>query len=95
MADILGSSEYNSAVGKAQSNLSGLDQMGVALRQMVVAPEGVEVQFQQRGIKLLGNAKQHGREHTYAHTHVRTRMHAVSGGVVAFHNHSILRCVML
>ena len=69
MGDFLGSDEYNSEVGKAQSTLSGLGEMAEALRRIVVgSDEQPVIQLMKGAIAQLGNAKQRGHEHTYANT---------------------------
>ena len=69
MGDFLGSDEYNSEVGKAQSTLVGLGEMAEALRCIVVgSDEQPVIQLMKGAIATLGNAKQRGHEHTYSNT---------------------------
>ena len=79
MGDFLGSDEYNSEVGKAQSTLVGLGEMAEALRCIVVgSDEQPVIQLMKGAIATLGNAKQRGHEHTYSNTCVCVCMHVVS-----------------
>ena len=95
MADFLGSTEYNSSAGKAQSTLSGLDLMTSKLRGMVVAPENTLVELTTKDIaQKVTNAKQRGHERTYAHTYMRVCMHVVRCGVMVFHNTSSIQCAI-